>query len=61
MRLKNAYDVVMVLVFPRVCDIHIGSQGGSREEHVYVQVLVATHCLIVVENLVKRANYVRKS
>ena len=44
-------DIIMIIMHLCVGYVYIGAQSRSREVDFNVQVLVAPHCLIFVENL----------
>ncbi len=44
-------DIIMILMHFSVGNVYIGAQSRGREVDVNVQVLVAPHRLIFVENL----------
>lgn len=51
MSLQCANDVIMVLMLARVGDVDEWPEGARRQEDIDVQVLVAPHSLVVVEDL----------
>ena len=44
-------DIIMIIMLLGVSNVDIGAQSRCREVDVNVQVLVASHRLIFVENL----------
>ena len=44
-------DIIVIVMLLRVGNVDIGAESRGREEDVDVQVLVAPHRLIFVENL----------